>query len=170
MTLPVWARVGLVLFVALMLQLTLVNDIELWGVTGSVLVALPVAAGLVAGPERGALVGFAAGLAIDVFLTTPFGLTALVWTVTGHVTGVLGRSLLRSSRPTVVGIAALAALGAMVGFLLVGAILGQDHLLDAPVARITAVGVLVAAVAVLPAVPAMRWAMTHPHDRVPIRH
>ena len=43
------------------------------------MLALAVAAGLAGGPERGAWVGFAAGLLADCFLQTPLGLSALVY-------------------------------------------------------------------------------------------
>lgn len=169
MTLPAWARVGLVLFVVLMVQLTVLNEVRVWGVTGSALVVTPVAGGLIGGPERGALVGFVAGLLIDAFLTTPFGLTALVWTIAGYVVGLLGRNLIRSSPAAVVGLAALAAIASTVAFVLVGYLLGQGHLLDAPIAQIALVGALVAGIAVLAVLPAMRWALTDPHDPVHVR-
>lgn len=168
MTLPPWARVGLVVFVGLMVQLTLVNAVTVWSVTGDALVVLPVAAGLVGGPEKGALVGFATGLAFDAFLTTPFGLTALVWTVTGYATGVAGRNLLRSSSWSVLAFAALAAPLSIAAFVLVGLILGQDHLLAAPLVAITVVSTVATVLAVPVAAPAMRWALVDPHD--PVRH
>ncbi|QGG95707.1 rod shape-determining protein MreD [Actinomarinicola tropica] len=169
MTMPTWARVGLVLFVALMLQLSVVADLRLWGVTGNALVVAPVAAGLLGGPERGATVGFAAGLLFDAFVTTPFGLTALVWTVTGYATGLLGRNLIRSTPIGTIAFAVAAAIGSTTLFVLVGTLLGQDHLLDAPVVRILVVGALLAAGAVLLMQPAMRWALTDPHDPVHAR-
>lgn len=166
MTAPRWLRVGLVLFVALMVQLSVVENLRIWGVTGAALVVVPVAAGLLAGPERGAVVGFATGLAFDAFVTTPFGLTALVWTVTGYAIGVLGRNLVRSTAVGTAAFAATAGIGSTVLYVLVGTLLGQDHLLDAPVGRIAVVGAVLAAVAVLPVLPAMRWALTDPHDPV----
>ena len=45
------------------------------------------------GPEAGAWVGFTAGLATDLFLPTPFGLSALVGCVLGFVTGRVLQSL-----------------------------------------------------------------------------
>lgn len=169
MTMPTWARVGLVLFVALMVQLTLVSDLRILGVTGTGLVVAPVAAGLVGGPERGAVVGFAAGLLFDAFVTTPFGLTALVWTFTGYAIGIVGRNLIRSTPVGTLAFAAAGSAGSTAAFVLVGTLLGQDHLLDAPVVRIALVGALVAAVLVHLALPAMRWALLDPHDPVHAR-
>lgn len=168
MTLPPWARVGLVVFVGLMVQLAVVNAVSVWSVTADALVVLAVAAGLVGGPEKGALVGFASGLAFDAFLTTPFGLTALVWTIVGYGVGVGGRNLMRSSSWSVVAFAAVAAPLSIAAFVLVGLILGQDQLLAAPILAITVVSTVVTVAAVPVAAPAMRWALVDPHD--PVRH
>jgi rod shape-determining protein MreD len=168
-TLPTWARVGLVVFVGLMVQLAVVNRISVWSVSGQALIVLPVAAGLAGGPERGALVGFVTGLGFDVFLTTPFGLTALVWTITGFAVGVAGRNLMRSSTWSIVAFAALAAPLSIGAFVVIGTILGQDQLLAAPVVPIMVVSTAVAALAVPIAAPAMRWAFTDPRDPVALR-
>ena len=48
-----------------------------FGAHGDLLLLVPIAAGLTVGPERGAIAGFVAGLAVDLLVTTPFGLTAL---------------------------------------------------------------------------------------------
>ena len=169
MRLPSWVRVGLVVFVGLMLQLALVNSISLWSVSGQALVVLPVAAGLVGGPERGALVGFVTGLAFDVFLTTPFGLTALVWTITGFAVGAAGRNLMRSSAVSVVVFAAVAAPLSIAAFVLIGLLLGQEQLLAAPILPILVVSTVVTALMVPLAAPAMRWALVDPHDPMPYR-
>jgi rod shape-determining protein MreD len=166
--LPSWARAGLVVFVGLMFQLAVFNRISIWSVTGQALVVLPVAAGLVGGPERGALVGFATGLAFDAFLTTPFGLNALVWTITGFAVGVAGRNLMRSSSLSVVAFAALAAPLSIGAFVPIGLILGQDQLLAAPIIPIMVVSTVETALVVPLATPAMRWALVDARD--PVRH
>ena len=52
---------------------------------------LAVCAGFVAGPDKGAVVGFAAGLVSDLFLqSTPFGLSALAACLAGFVVGWAG--------------------------------------------------------------------------------
>lgn len=168
MRLPAWVRAGLVVFVGLMVQLAVLNRISVWSVTGQALVVLPVAAGLVGGPERGALVGFATGIAFDAFLTTPFGLNALVWTITGYVVGVGGRNVMRSSSLSVVAFATVAAPMSIGAFVLIGLILGQDQLLAAPVVPIMVVSTIETALVVPLATPAMRWALVDAHD--PVRH
>jgi len=48
-----------------------------------------VAAGLTSGPDRGALAGFAIGVVADLVVVSPFGLTALAYTVVGWAVGSL---------------------------------------------------------------------------------
>jgi rod shape-determining protein MreD len=80
------------------------------------------------GPELGATFGFAAGLAMDLFLQTPLGLTALAFALTGYFIGILQGALLRSAwwvTPLLGGI------GGIIGGLLyigIGALVGQEQL------------------------------------------
>lgn len=166
MTVPVGARVGLVAFVALLMQLSVVNRIEVAGVTGNILVVVAVAGGFTAGPERGALIGFGVGLAYDLLLTSPLGLTAIVYTVVGYVAGKVAAALIRSSRLAGVVLAVLAAPIAMLTWVIVGALFGQSHFVDAPLQKISLVGALVAFGAVWLVLPAMRWATYDPYHQV----
>lgn len=166
MSLPVPARVALVGFVALLLQLSVVNRIEIAGVTGNILVVVTVAAGFTAGPERGAIIGFALGLAFDLLLTSPLGLTAVVYTVVGYVSGLVATALIRESRLAGVLLAALAAPAAMFIWVVFGALFGQAHLFDAPLLAIALVAALVAFVTVWLALPVMRWATLDPYHQV----
>src|SRR5471032_896327 len=77
-----------------------------------------------AGPDRGAGFGFAAGVLADLFLPTTFGLSALVFCLVGYTTALATRGLVRSSwwlppivaaGVTSVGLAAYAILGAVLG-------------------------------------------------------
>ena len=52
---------------------------------------LPIMAGYAAGPDRGAVFGFIAGLVADLFLPTTFGLSALVGCLLGYGTGLATR-------------------------------------------------------------------------------
>lgn len=163
---PVPVRLGLVIFLAIVVQLSVLNRIAVAGVTADGLVVVAVAAGFVAGPARGAAVGFAVGLGFDLLLSTPLGLTALVYTVVGYVAGVVASNLIRDSRLTAFALAAVAAPSAMGAWVVVGALFGQAHLLDAPLVRIAVVSA-VGAVVLLPLVLAvMRWAVADPYDRV----
>ena len=58
----------------LLVQSTVGLDITVAGAHPDIMLLLPVAAGMAAGPEEGAVVGFVAGMAADLLLPTPFGL------------------------------------------------------------------------------------------------
>ena len=58
---------------------------------------LTIVSALIAGPERGAVLGFAAGVLVDLTLQTPFGLSALVLCLVGFAVGQLQAAILRSA-------------------------------------------------------------------------
>jgi rod shape-determining protein MreD len=163
---PAPVRVALVIFAALLVQLSVVSQLQFWGVSGDVLVVAAVAGGFVAGPERGAAIGFATGLAIDLLLTTPLGLTALVFTAVGYVSGVVSQSLIRSSRLTVLALTAIVAPVSVGVWVTVGALFGQTHLLQAPLVTIATVSTGVAIATIWLVLPLMRWAVVDPHARL----
>jgi rod shape-determining protein MreD len=154
-----------VVVVALVLQVCFLARFSVDGARPDVLVLLPVVAGFVAGPERGAIVGFAAGVAFDVVLATPFGLSALVYTLVGYAVGVLGANVVRSAwwiSPLLVGVASAAA---MVMYAVVGQVLGQATLDGPPLLAIVAVVATVNAFLAPLAVRAVRWTRTDDVDR-----
>lgn len=138
-SLLVRSRLVLVVMVAMLVQLGGCSRITVAGVHPDLMVLLPVAAGALGGPERGAVVGFFAGLLDDMFLQTPLGLAALAFCLVGFAVGVVHSGVLRASwwLPAVTAVAASA--GGEVLYALIGAIVGQGQLLTdrlAPVAGI----------------------------------
>ena len=97
MTGPVVARLAVVLVSALVLQASILSEARIAGASIDLLLVLAVAAGLTGGADRGAIVGFVAGIGIDLLLQTPFGLSALAYSVAGYVAGVLHGTVVRSS-------------------------------------------------------------------------
>ena len=59
---------------------------------------MAVSAGFVGGPDLGALVGFFAGLTLDLLLPAPMGLAALAYCLAGYAIGVLHGTSVRTSR------------------------------------------------------------------------
>lgn len=163
---PVPVRVGLVIVAALILQLSVVNRIGLFGVSGDLMVVVAVAAGYHAGPERGAIIGFASGLAADLLIATPMGLTALVLTGVGYVSGLVATNLIRESRLMVVFLATVMAPVSVGAWILIGALLGQTYLLHAPVLSILSVSALVAMGVIWLVSPVLGWALADPHQRL----
>lgn len=163
-------KVAMILAVALILQLSLVSELRVAGATADLLLLVAVAAGIAGGSQRGAVVGFAAGLTFDLFLQTPFGLSALAYCLAGFAVGTLQASVLRAAWwiPVVSAIGG-GALGVAL-FVLVGEMVGQDDLLGSRVLTVAAVVAAANALLCLPAVRLLRWALVDPtHDRILIR-
>lgn len=118
-------RVPLVLLTCLLLHTTLLSTVRVRDVMPDLMLLVAVAAGITGGPERGAGIGFASGMALDLFLRSPLGLSALVFTLVGYGMGAAHTGVLRPSWY----LRALAAmLGSAAGVLLhavVGTMLGE---------------------------------------------
>ena len=117
-------RVALALGLTLLIHLTLLSRLRIDNVRPDALLLVALMAGLVAGPERGAVVGFCAGVLADLFLQTPFGLSALTYCLIGFAVGSLQSGILRAAwwipivtagAASVVGTVLYGVLGAMVG-------------------------------------------------------
>ena len=86
---------GLLLLVALVLQIGLVVDLRVWGASGDLMLALVLAVALLDGADKGATWGFVAGVAYDLVLDTPFGLSALTYAVVGYLAGAAASAMVR---------------------------------------------------------------------------
>ena len=102
------ARAALVVAVAVLLQISLVNDLRVAGAMGDLVLVVVVAAGITGGADRGATYGFAAGLLFDLLVDTPFGLTALTYALVGYGVGVVATALQRTGGWWAMGMAAAA--------------------------------------------------------------
>ena len=123
-------RVALVIFIVLMVQQTVMVALRIGGAHPDLLWLLPITAALLDGPETGAIVGFWAGLAFDLVLPTPFGLSALVGCVLGYAIG----ALTTAADPRATWLKPVAALAGSVAadmlFAVLGAILGQEQMVQ----------------------------------------
>jgi rod shape-determining protein MreD len=158
-------RVALVIFVALMVQQTVMIALRVGGAHPDLLWLLPITAALLDGPETGAIIGFWAGLAFDLVLPTPFGLSALVGCLLGFVTG----SLTASVDPRAAWLKPVAALAGSVGadmlFAVLGAILGQQQMVQIDFLAVILVVGVSSVVLVLPVNRLMRWALAGESNR-----
>jgi rod shape-determining protein MreD len=153
------ARSTVVLFVVLAVQNTVLDGVRVAGAHPDAMLLLPMAAGYMAGPDRGAGFGFAAGLLADLFLPTTFGLSALVGCLLGYGTGLATRGLVRSSwwLPPIVAAGATAV--GLAAYAILEAVLGEPGALSADLLPALAVGVPAAAVLATPVVRMVGWAM-----------
>lgn len=158
-------RLGAVVLATLVLQVTLLSRFSYDGARPDAMLLLAVLAGYLAGPERGAIVGFCSGMAIDVLLSTPMGLSALVYTLVGYGVGVTTAGAVRTSRWIPIAVAAAGSAVGVVLYALVGSVVGEATLDGPPLAAIVVYVAAVNAVLAPLAVRALGWAITPGRDR-----
>lgn len=80
---------GVIIVVALLIQLTLINSITILGLKPDLIMVVVVVFSLLKGEKEGTISGFASGLLQDIFSTGLLGINALVKTVIGFTCGIL---------------------------------------------------------------------------------
>lgn len=151
------ARVSFVLVVALTLQLSIGAEIELFGARGDLMLLVAIAAGLATGPERSATLGFATGIAYDLMLQTPFGLSALTYGLVAFLAGSLQDAVLRAAWWIPVGTAVAASAVGVILYGVFGTVVGED-LVGWSLLRVAAVVAVLNGLLTLPVVRVVRWA------------
>jgi rod shape-determining protein MreD len=158
-------RLTFVIFVTLMAQSTVLDAVRIGGIHPDVVWLLPITAALLDGPETGAIVGFWAGLAFDLVLPTPFGLSALVGCLLGYSVG----AATAAAESEAVWLKPLAALiggvGADMLFAVLGAILGQQQMVKVDFLALFAVIGVSSLILVLPVNRLVRWALSSEGNR-----
>jgi rod shape-determining protein MreD len=120
----------LAVLAAILLQVTVLNNIPFpGGAPPDLVLVVVVALALASGPLDGAVIGFAAGLAVDIAppATGLVGQSALVFCLVGYGCGLLRGSLERSAVLPVAGVAAGAAAGEVL-YALVGLTFGDPDI------------------------------------------
>ena len=144
--------IAVVAFVVL-LQMTLASQLSVGGASPDLVLLLAASAGVANGPDRGARLGFFAGLTYDLFLRTPLGMSALVYTVVAYLVGSFQVPLaVHPSWWRAAGVAAASAAGVLL-WAAMAVVVGQEQLLGLPIVR---VALVVAAVNALAAPVALR--------------
>lgn len=143
---------------ALALHLVLFSVLRIGGAAPDVMLLLAVAGGLVGGPVRGAVLGFAAGMTIDLFLRTPMGLSALVFTLVAYGVGVVSTGMLAPSWHLPILTATGASVAGVVLFAFAGTMLGEA-LVSMRLVTILAVVAVGNTILAVPAIRAVAWAM-----------
>jgi rod shape-determining protein MreD len=152
-------RVALVALLLLLVQTTVILSIRVAGIHPDIVWLLPITAALLAGPETGAIVGFWSGLAFDLVLPTPFGLGALIGCLLGFSMGVATAAVDRRApwlRPVA---AVMGSVAADMVFAVLGAVFGQQQMVEIDFFSLALVVAVSSAVLVLPVNRLMRWAL-----------
>ena len=153
--------VGLVsVVVAVVLQTTLfVEDtLVLFDATPSLVLVAVVTAALAIDAEPAIFLGFTGGLLMDLLGGSPLGLWSLVFTVVAYL-AVRFRHLVTDRWLLVVPGIFVLGLGAGVLYVGIATLFGEQPLKDPGAIRIIVVGAFYSALAALPLVPLIAWAM-----------
>src|SRR3954467_13739464 len=160
------AKVPFVVLLFLVVELTVLDRLRVFGAGPDIMLLLAVVAGIEGGPRAGALFGFASGIVLDLFLETPMGLSALVFCLMGYAVGNIQGGVLRAAWwiPVVTCLVA-SAVGELV-YALVATVVGQPELVNVHLLVVAGVVGAWNALLALPAIRIVRWAITGPQERV----
>jgi len=148
---------------AAFLQFALVSQFRLGGVSADLLLVLAIAAGIHSGLERGAIVGFACGLALDLMVVTPFGLGAVSCMAAAVVASLMGDATVHAARRLLGVVALVAAAVGTALFALAGAVLGHPGMLDGHLLSVLLVVSATSALLVFPVLRVCAWADPEEH-------
>ncbi|HEV3094563.1 MAG TPA: rod shape-determining protein MreD [Solirubrobacteraceae bacterium] len=143
-------RVAVLSVVVVFVQIGVVSEVPVFGVSVDLSPLLVAFTGLLCGSLVGAVAGFAVGLLLDLSLVQTLGITSLTFTLIGYGAGRLRelRDPQAALTPLLVGTAAAAC--AMVGYSLIEFLLGVDAPVSLELLREIVIGVLIDAVLALP--------------------
>jgi rod shape-determining protein MreD len=151
------ARTSLLLVLAVTFQFSVAARFELFGVQGDVMLLIAVMAGLTTGSDRGAAVAFAAGIAFDLLLQSPFGLSALTYVIVAYAIGALQDTVLRAAWWIPVVTAVIGSAFGVILYGVFGTMVGED-LLHPSLLKVAAVVALLNAVLAPVVHRLVRWA------------
>ena len=160
MTLRAWSRLALVVFGAVVLQVCVLDSIVLHHAHPDVMLLVAVGAGLAAGAQQGAVAAFATGLVTDLFVDTPYGISALTFVLVAFVVGMATAG--PGERPTPALRFATAVLASAAGTMLfagVGYVLGEPLILRTNIVAVVGIVTLGNAVLAIPVLAAVQWAV-----------
>jgi rod shape-determining protein MreD len=145
------ARIAALVAFAVLIQISVVSEVPVFGVSVDLSPLLVVFVGLLCGAVTGAVAGFALGLLVDLTLLQTLGVSSLIFTGLGYWAGRLRevRDPRAALTPLLVGAAGTAVAG--VAYSIVEFLLGVDAPVSLQLLRQIVLGVIVNAV-VAPAV------------------
>jgi rod shape-determining protein MreD len=149
-------RASAIVVLGVVLQLAVVSQITFWGANADLTPLIVLSVGLLAGPIPGSIVGFVAGLLIDMALVQTLGVTSLLLTTLGYIGGRY-RELRDTSHALVPPLAAaLATLAYACSFSITQFLLGVESPVSALVIRDILIGVALNTLLAIPLFSAVR--------------
>ena len=162
-------RVAVILLTAAVLERGVFSQLRIHGVAADVLLLVAISAGMIGGSDDGAVVGFFAGLTLDLLVQTPLGLSALAYCVTGYVVGLAQGAVVRSTRWQPPALAFAASVLGVVLYVVASLVVGRSGLFNRHLLTIIVVVASVNAVLIGPTNRAMRWALGDSSSRAALR-
>jgi rod shape-determining protein MreD len=160
-----WARSGVAIALVFCTHEALLRGLRIDGVRPDILLGTGLVAAIVGGPEVGCIMAFALGVLGDLFVDTPFGLSALAALTVAFLAGTVRLSLPTRSRWATPTLTFLGSLTAVVLWALVGTVLGLHGLLHPHLVTIAFVVAAVNLVACAPLAVLMRWVFVPAAER-----
>ena len=151
-------RLMALLLTAVVLQRFLFDQFRVDGVAADAFLVLAVTTGMVCGARRGAIVGFFAGLVLDLLVVTPFGLGALAYLVAGALGGLLEGVVVHSARWITMLVAFVASAAGVLFVAVVGSLIGTAGMVEGHLITVTLLVGGSSAVLMLPTRRAVLWA------------
>ncbi len=143
---------------AFVLQVAFLGDLRIFGVHPDLMLLVAVAAGLIGGPSRGAVVGFVSGLLVDLLLPGRLGTSALAFSLVGFGVGVAGESLMRSAKAILVGLVVAGSAAGVVVYAGLAHLLGAGSLGDPRLLEIVVIVAVFNGLVCLPVLYLAQWA------------
>jgi len=160
MTLRIWGRLALIALLAALVQVGVLNGIVIGGAHPDLFLVLAISAGLAAGPQRGAVMAFALGLVADIFVQTPYGLSALCYVLVAFAVGLAaGISTGRAPIGFQLATALLGGVGGTLLFAGLGSLIGQPSVARHQLVVIVAVVTAGCALLAVPAYRLVEWSV-----------
>lgn len=150
------ARAALLVLLTVVVQLAVVSQFTLWGANTDLTPLVVLAVGLLAGPVAGSIVGFSTGLLADMALVQTLGVTSLLLTGVGYLSGRYRELRDASHRLLPIVAALVTTLVYLVAFSLVQFLLGVDSAVSPLVIRDFLLACLLNALIALPVFAAVR--------------
>ncbi len=152
-------KMTVILLTALVLQASLLTQVRFFGASADLMLVLAVAGGLAAGPDRGAVIGFFSGLLVDLLVQTPFGLSALAYSLVGYLAGSASTMVVAAARWFPFAVGFVGGLAGLVIFVLIGELVGEPMLEMPDLPTIAAVVTVTTALLTPPTRRLLTWAL-----------
>lgn len=158
--LPMAGRLALLGLVAVVLQVSAVSQLTVFGTSADIVPLVVAFAGLLTGGVSGAIFGFVAGLFVDTALVGTLGLTSLVYVAIGYGAGRLSERADPQATFLPLGIGAAASALAAFGLAFMQFLLGAEAAVSFELIRQLVVATLVSTLLALPVYALVRRGLT----------